>query len=458
LHNPRRLSPADAHLLDLEDRRGVHMHVGCVLVFEGVPPGLAEFTEHIRSRLDLVPRYRRSPVAVPLRQGRPIWVDDPHLALEYHVRDVALAGSADDPALTRLAGDLFSRRIDHGKPLWEMWLVERLAGGRFAIIAKSHHALVDGVANRDLVAVLLDGEPDQPLRQRPPAATAQPGPGRRQLLLETLAERVRDPREAVATLRALAARTREELEWRDLDPLARAGAPPPSRLNVPVGAHRRFGWLEISLARVRKAKERLGGTVNDAVLTAVAGAVGRYLRIHGEDTEGLVLRALVPLADAVPGRVLATYAPLPVGIEDPRRRHAEISRALDGLRTSGRARAAEALVERDGFAPATILSQAARLQARQRAFNLAVTNVPGPQSPRYLLGRPLRAVYPAMPLARNQTLSVALVSYAGRLCFGLLGDYDALGDLELLTRLLEESLAELQKGGKAKGARAALTH
>ena len=432
----------------------MHMHVGCVLVFAGVAPGVAELTELIRSRLDLVPRYRRSVVAVPLRQGRPLWIDDPNLALSYHVRDVALAGSADEAALARFAGGLLSQPLDHDKPLWELWLVERLAGERFALVAKTHHALVDGEDNRDLVSVLLDSEPGAPRPESASAWLPPPRPGPAQLLLEALTERASDPREAVATVRALGARTREELEWRDLDPLARNGAPPRSRLNVPIGPHRRFTWIEIGLGRLRKVKERLGGTVNDAVLTAVAGAVGRYLRVHGEDTDGLVLRALVPLADAASGRVLAIYVPLPVGIDDPRRRHAEISRTLDGLRTSGRALAAEALIELDGFAPPTILSQAARLQARQRAFNLVVTNVPGPQSPRYLLGRELRSIYPAVPLARNQALSVALVSYAGRLCFGLLADHDALADLDLLAGLLEEALAELPKGARAKGPRA----
>jgi diacylglycerol O-acyltransferase len=454
LHNPQRLSAAETGFLELEDRRGVHMHVGCVLVFAGVAPGVAELTELIRSRLDLVPRYRRSVVAVPLRQGRPLWIDDPNLALSYHVRDVALAGPADDAALARFAGGVLSQPLDHDKPLWELWLVERLAGERFALVAKTHHALVDGEANRDLVSVLLDSEPGAPRRDPEPAWLPQPRAGRAQLLLEALTERASDPSEAFAAARALGARTREELAWRDLDPLARSGAPPRSRLNVPVGAHRRCTWIEIGLERLRNAKERLGGTVNDAVLTAVAGAVGRYLRVHGDDTDGLVLRALVPLADVATGRLLATYVPLPVGIDDPRRRHAEISRTLDGLRTSGRALAAEAQVELDGFAPPTILSQAARLQARQRAFNLVVTNVPGPQSPRYLLGRELRAIYPAVPLARNQALSVAVISYAGRLCFGLLADHDALADLELLGGLLKEALAELPKGARAKGSRA----
>jgi diacylglycerol O-acyltransferase / wax synthase len=223
-----------------------------------------------------VPRYGRSVVAVPLRQGRPLWIDDPNLALSYHVRDVALAGSADEAALARFAGGLLSQPLDHDKPLWELWLVERLAGERFALVAKTHHALVDGEDNRDLVSVLLDSEPGAPRPESASAWLPPPRPGPAQLLLEALTERASDPREAVATVRALGARTREELEWRDLDPLARTGAPPRSRLNVPIGPDRRFTWIEIGLGRLRKAKERLGGTVNDAVLTAVAGAVGRY--------------------------------------------------------------------------------------------------------------------------------------------------------------------------------------
>lgn len=451
--NPERLSRTDAGFFALEDRRGLHMHAGCVLVFDGVAPDLGQLTERIRSRLDRVPRYRANAVATGPRPGRAVWVAAASLPLERHVRHTALPGAADEAELAQLAARVFSARIDRGKPLWELWLVERLAGERFALISKVHHALIDGEAHRDLVSLLFDGEADAPGAQRPSAWVARPKPSRGRLLVEGLAGRASGPREALETVLGLASRSREELEWRDLDPLARVGAPPRSRLNTPIGPDRRYAWVEVGLGRLRKAKQRLGGTLNDAVLTAVAGALGRYLRAHGEDTDGLVLRALVPLVDASSGRLIATYVPLPVGIEDPRRRHAEISRALDGLRSSGRAVAVEVLVELDGFAPPTVISQAARLQARQRAFNVAVTNIPGPRGARRLLGRELRAIYPALPLARNQALSVAVVSYAGRLCFGLLADCDALGDLDLLAGQLEQSLAELGKGSRAKRAR-----
>ena len=421
------------------------MHAGCVLVFDGVAPDLAQLTERIRSRLDRVPRYRRTAVATGPGpwMDRATWVDAPRLPLAGHIHHTALAGAADEAELARLAARVFSTRIDRGKPLWELWLIERLAGERFAVISKVHHALVDGEANRDLVSLLFDEEAGAPSAERPSAAAPRPPRRTGRHLLEGLTSAASGPREAFETARTLAVRAHEELAWRDLDPLGRVGAPPRSRLNTPIGPDRRYAWVEVGLERLREAKQRLGGTINDAVLTAVAGALGRYLRAHGEDTDGLVLRALVPLADASSGRLIATYVPLPVGIEDPRRRHAEISRTLDGLRSSGRAVAVEVLVELDGFAPPTVISQAARLQARQRAFNVAVTNIPGPRDARHLLGRALRSIYPALPLARNQALSVAVVSYAGRLCFGLLADCDALADLDQLAGQLEQSLAEL---------------
>ena len=449
MENPEPLSRTDAGFLALEDRRGLHMHAGCVLVFDGVAPAPAQLLERIRSSLGRAPRYGSVVVARGHLRVRPAWVEAPRFALAEHVRHTALPGAADDAELAQLAARVFSTRLDRGKPLWELWLVDQLAGDRFALISKSHHALIDGEGHRDLVSVLLDGEPD--LRGPPVVARGAPIPARR--ALAALGGRAVASPPGLALALELAARAREELESRNLDPFARAGAPPLTRLNPPIGSDRRYAWVEFGLGRLRSAKGRLGGTVNDAVLTVVAGALGRYLRAHGDDTDGLVLRALVPLADAGFGRLFATYVPLPVGIEDPRRRHAEISRALDGLRASGRAVAAEVLVELDGFAPPTIISRAARLQAEQRAFNVAVTNVPGPQERRLLLGRELRSIYPILPLARNQAVSVALVSYAGRLCFGLLADYDALPDLDVLARALEDSLAELPKRPRAKRSR-----
>jgi diacylglycerol O-acyltransferase len=441
------LSATEASLLGLEDARGVHLHTGCALVFNGPLPGFAQFSEHVRSRLDLVPRYRRRVVSLPRYLGYGAWIDDPHFELGFHVRQAAPPDGADDAALARLIGALLSQRLDRGKPLWELWLIGPLDGERFAVLAKSHAALVDGARNVDLLSVLL-GEQPAPQPARPAGVwDAAPPPTPAQLLVGALATRARDPRMPLRAIRAGLSAAIEALDLRNQGPLGSFGAPPPSPLNGTSGLQRRLAGVEVGLGRLRKERERLGGTVNDAVLTAVAGAVGRYLRLHGEDTGGLVLRALVPLADAASPRLLASYVPLPVGIADPRRRHAEISRTLDGLSASGRARPARELTDLAGFAPPTMLAQAARLQSAARDFNLVVTNIPGPRSPRYMLGGELRSILPAMPLARNQALSVALVSHRGRLHFGLLADDGVLGDVDTLAGLLKESVAELRKGG-----------
>jgi len=442
------LSATEARLLELEDHRGVHMHIGCALLLDGVAPDLEQFQEHVRSRLHLAPRYRRRVISGTRWLGRPAWIDDPHFALDYHLRHVALPGGADEAELARLIGTLLSQRLDRGKPLWELWLVGPLSGERFAVIGKSHAALVDGADNRDLLSVLLDERPGEPGHEPATAWDAAPAPTPAQLLLRALADRARDHHAPLRALRATAAHAQHELERRELLPSGAHAAAPPALLNTGGGLQRRYAGVEVGLGRLTKERERLGGTVNDAALTAVAGAVGRYLRLHGEDTDGLALRALVPLADASSPRLLAGYVPLPIGIADARRRHAEISRALDGLRASGRVRAARELVECDGFATPTLLDQAVRLQSAERSFDLVVTNVPGPRSARHLLGHRLRAIAPAMPLAASQALSVALASHRGRLRFGLLADATAFGDLEQLAGLLEESLAELRKGAR----------
>jgi WS/DGAT/MGAT family acyltransferase len=377
-----------------------------------------------------------------------VWTDDPHLQLGYHVHAEALPGAADERALARLASRLLSQRLDRHRPLWEICLVEGLRPHGFALIVRSHAALIDGERNRDIVAALLD---DAAADGSPVGAAGAPAiaprPSGAQLVAGALAERAADPREALEVLRGMALRLREELERRDLDPLARLAAAPASLLNSAAGPYRRLVWLDASLEPLRAAKTRLRGTVNDLVLTAIAGAVGRYLDAQGEDVRGVVLRALVPLADARGERLLAAYAPLPLGLHDARRRHSEISRSLDGLRDSGRALGADALSALAGFAPASMIGAAARMQAEHRAFNLVVTNVPGPQQPRFLLGRRLRSIYPAVPLAAGQALSIALISYCGRLCFGLLSDRAALADPELLADLLADSLAEVASDG-----------
>ena len=421
-----------------------------------------------------MPRFRQRLAEVPLDQGRPVWVDDPHFNLRYHLRHAGLPAPGSEEQLKNLAGRLFAQRLDRTKPLWEIWLVDGLRDGRFALVAKSHHALVDGIEAVDITTVLFDPEPGVAIIPPPARRWApQPLPSSAQLLGDALFERVTRPAELARTARAVVRTPRQLLQaGRDglqaMGALAFAGMrpAPPTPLNVKVGPHRRYTWVDAELATLQRVKDSLGGTVNDAVLAVVAGALGRFLRHRGVETEGLLLRALVPVlvrgsshADALGNEVAPMWVQLPVGIEDPVRQHAAIRDATAGAEDSAQAVGARTLTELAGFAPPTIMSQAARLQQRQRFFNLVVTNVPGPQQPLYLLGRRLRALYPVVPLAGRQALGVAVCSYDGRLGFGLLGDYDALADLDILADMLSDSIAALADGASipkraARGRRA----
>jgi diacylglycerol O-acyltransferase len=468
--NPDRLTGLDTAFLHLEDHSTAHMHVASVMIFEGRAPTPRELVEHVQGRLHLVPRYRQRLAYVPLDQGRPVWTDDPHFNPHYHIRHTALPRPGDDAALKRLAGRLFSQRLDRSKPLWEIWLVERMAGRRFALIAKTHHALVDGISGVDITTVLFDATPDPPggrasdppggLASNPPPWSPRPLPGSAKLLGEALLERTTVPGEMARGARRIVRRPLRALgQLRDglanvgATTLAGINAPAPSSpLNVDIGPHRRYTWVDADLARFKAIKDSLGGTLNDVVLAAVSLALGRWLRAHDHPTEGLVLKAMVPVSvradverGALGNRVAAMWAPLPVGIEDPAECYEQIRVAMDDLKHSGQAVGAQVLTNLAGFAPPTILSQAARLQARQRYFNLVVTNVPGPQFPLYLLGRRLRSLYPVVPLARRQALGIAVMSYNGHLGFGLLGDYDALPDLDTIAQELDRAIRRLAR-------------
>lgn len=434
------------------------MHVGGCMVFLGPPPAYEGFVQQILSRLHLVPRYRQRLAFVPFRQGRPVWVDDPYFNVNFHVRHTALPQPGGDQQLKRLAGRVFSQALDRNRPLWELWLVEGLADERFALLSKTHHALVDGVSTVDIATVLFDSSPD-PIPASAPEHdwVARPLPSNAQLLGHALLERATVPAEIVRGIKAtvrgpkhVAATAARSLGG--MGAVARAGmqVAPPSPFNLRIGPHRRFTWVRNDLDAFRAVKHALGGTVNDVVLAAVGGALGRYLRLHGNDTDGLVLRAMVPVSvrveverGALGNRVAAIWAPLPVGVVDPAQRLLEIAKAMDGLKESGQAVGARVVTELTGFASPTILAQAARLTAHQRMFNLVVTNVPGPQFPLYLLGRELEAVFPMVPLASNQALGIAIMSYNGQLNFGLNADYDALPDLEALADELRASIEEL---------------
>src|SRR4051812_19973916 len=486
--NRDRLTGLDAAFLDLESG-GAHMHVAAILVFAGEPPAYDDLLGAIERRLHLVPRYRQKLAFVPYGQGRPEWVDDPHFNLRYHVRHSALPAPGGDAELERIAGRLFALPLDRGKPLWELFLVEGLAPGpdgeeRFAVISKTHHALVDGVSGVDITSVLFDTTPEPPDADEPPRSwVPRPEPTGSQLLARALVERAIVPGEGARALRhatrapARAARRAVErlgaigtLAWPALRPappsppggpvgppaaLGPPGGPalrpaPPPPLNVPIAPHRRYAWADASLEDLKAVKDAFGGTLNDAVLASVTLALGRWLRGRGVETQGLVLRAMVPVSvraeaeqGALGNRVAAMFAPLPVGLEDPRDVFATVAEAMRGLKESGQAVGAQALTQLADFAPPTIASQAARLQPRQRYYNVVVTNVPGPQRPLWLLGREMLAIYPVVPLARNQALGIAIMSYNGRLGYGLLADYDALPDLDAVRGALRGALDDL---------------
>jgi diacylglycerol O-acyltransferase / wax synthase len=452
-----RLSGLDASFLHLEDS-SAHMHVASVLIFEGEAPPYVEMLAHLERRLHLVPRYRQRLAFVPFGQGRPRWVDDPHLNLRYHLRHSGLPAPGTEEQLRDLASRVFAQPLDRDKPLWELSLVDGLEGGRFAILAKTHHALVDGISGVDIMTVLFDTSPE-------PAAPADPGspwipqpmPTGAQLLGEALVERATIPTEAARSMRALfrapRAVAREAVETAaGLGAMAWAGlSPAPSTpYNRPIGPHRRFTWVRANLDDVKAIKNELGGTVNDVVLTAVSGALGRHLRRRGTRTDGLELKAMVPVsvrgqdtAGDLGNQVAAMMAPLPVWCQDPVARQELMRQSMEHLKDGGQAVGAQALTELTGFASPTIMGQAARLMSRQRFFNLVITNVPGPQIPLYLMGHKALDPFPLVPLAKNQGLGIAIMSYNGRMNFGLVGDYDVMHDLDDLALDLYESLGEL---------------
>jgi diacylglycerol O-acyltransferase / wax synthase len=452
-----RLTAIDASFLHQEGP-SAHMHVGALARFEGPPPPFDELLDSLRMRLHLVPRYRQKLQVPPAGTGRPLWIDDPTFNVEYHVRHTALPKPGTERQLLRLTGRIFSQQLDRARPLWEIWLVEGLEDGGFALISKTHHAMIDGIAGVDIAQVLFDlspvpadvEHPDEPWRPAPEPSPAQVLAAGTLGLLRTS---VRTAAQAAAALRdpqgALHA-AREAAEG--LGEIVSAGLNPASEtpLNVEIGPHRRYAVVRTELAAFKRVKDVFGGTVNDVVLAVVSGALRDWLRIRGVRTEGLELRALVPVSirgaqdrGALGNRIAAMRGPLPVYVEDPIERLRTVRRTMDGLKESKQAVGAEVLASVQNFAPPTILAQASRLNFSTRLFNLIVTNVPGPQFPLYVRGREMAAVFPIAFLPRDHALAIAIMSYNGQMNFGLLGDYDALPDIDAIANGIEAALHEL---------------
>ncbi len=465
-----RLSAIDASFLH-QEHQASHMHIGGLMIFEGPPPTREQVLEGIESRLHLVPRYRQKLSFPRMDAGRPFWVDDSRFNLEYHVRHAALPSPGSDDQLRQLIGRVFSQRLDRSKPLWEIWVVEGLTQNRFALLSKSHHALIDGISGVDIATVLFDLSPE-PTEIPPPDKPwhPHPEPGQAQLALEGLKDLVKTPvGVASRAARALqdpsgtaagafeAAQGLGELVWAGLNPA------PETPLNVPIGPHRTVRWVGSRLSDFKLVKDEFGGTVNDVVLTVVSGGLRRWLQSRGVRPEGLELRALVPVSvradtghGALGNQIAAMRGPLPVYVDHPVERLRIASEAMKGLKESKQALGAEVIAGIEGFAPPTILAQATRINFSTRLFNLIVTNVPGPQFPLYMHGRQMLEMAPIAFLPENHALAIAIMSYNGNITFGLLADYDAMPDVDDFAEFLEDSLAELlEAAGKPKRARRA---
>jgi len=451
-----RLSALDASFLDIEDDN-IHMHVAATLLFDGGPlrtphGGLDvdRIRAYVASRLHLTPRYRQRLAWIPLER-HPVWVDDDRFNVFYHVRHTALPRPGDERQLKRLCGRILSQKLDRTKPLWEIWVVEGLREDRFALIAKAHHSMVDGVSGMDLLTLLLSPDPAAGIERGFPWRP-RPVPSRSELVFgelwrrgSTPAELVRvaaraaaDPRQAIASARDATAGVLETLHV-----AATPAAETP--FNVPIGPHRRVDWLRVDLADVKTVKEHWGGTVNDVVLATVAGATRRFLVGRGIRPEGLEFRAMVPVsvrADNERGhlgnKVVQMLTRLPVGQADPRERYRLIMETTGELKRSHQIRGGELLEELGDWTATAVLSQIMRLAGWRRVYNVVVTNVPGPQVPLYLLGAPLRDPFPMVPLFWNQAVGVALFSYASGLSWGVAADWDALPDLHDLIEAIRD--------------------
>ena len=456
-----RLSSLDVSFLYLEEAT-TPMHVGGVSVFE-LPAGGFDYdrlVSLIKRRIAFVPRYRQRIRWVPGRIASPVWVDDESFDVAYHVRRSALPKPGTDAQLRDLAARIMSRPLDRSRPLWEMYLVEGLEGGRFALLTKTHHAMVDGIAAVDIGQVILDATPEP----RPtPASSWRPAqePSSIELVAGAINDLVRGPSAIFESVRSGLGdirRTAGKVAGTATGVLAIARtvsrSAQVSPLNVEIGEQRRYGTTESDLDDYKAIRKAHGGTINDVVLAVVAGALREWLMTRGEAIGGAsVVRAMVPVSvrtedqSGVPGNRVSSYlVDLPVGEPSPVMRLHQISYAMKGHKETGQAVGADAIISVAGFAPPTLHSLGARAGSSlsKRLFNVVVTNVPGPQFPLYAAGARLLAAYPVVPLAKGQAVSIGLTSYDGGVYFGLNADRDAMPDIDVLTQCIADALAELR--------------
>jgi diacylglycerol O-acyltransferase len=455
-----RMNPLDAEFLYLEDGTA-HMDIASCALFEGPAPAYDELVDRIRAKLPLVPRYRQRVRFLPLDLRRPLWVDDPHFNLDYHVRHSALAPPGGKPELCRLMGRLMSQRLDRSRPLWEAWVVEGLENGQWAVISKIHHCMVDGVAGVDLMSVVLDLE-----REPPPVVVdgwaPEPEPSALRLAVDGAVNIVARPAEQLrgALAALLSPRRALSRSWTVASGLRSYGAAllptPPTSLDGTIGPHRRWTYAGGTLDQIRTIRTAFGGTVNDVVVAAVTSGFRDLIVSRGEDPEQVALRTLVPVSvrqetgqGVFDNQVSAIFLDLPVHIADPLERLAAVHAEMDRLKQSHEAEAGQALTHLAGAVPPAFIGQGTRLVSRllsrvpQRTMNTVTTNVPGPQFPLYFAGREMLEYLPYVPIGAGVRIGVAILSYNGRLHFAVTGDYDTAPDIGILAEGIEAALDTL---------------
>ena len=457
-----RLTAVDASFLSNETEAS-HMHVGAILIFEGPPPLYVDLVEHVRGRLRQVPRFRQRLVVPPLEAGRPLWADDINFNLTYHVRHTGLPEPGGEEELKSLAARVFSQQLDRSKPLWELWLVQGLERDRFAILTKTHHAMVDGVSGVDIGTVLFDLEPvpkppefvddwvpsPQPSSSALVARAAKDAASTPVKLVERAIEGVRNPE---TTARRIA----EGLEGLGEFIGALADPAPDVPLNQEIGPYRRFVWARSELATFKQIKDALGGHRQRRRPRRRHRRAARVAARSRHPHRGAGAAGAGPGLDPQRGRA---RQPRQQDRRDARAaaglRRGPGAAAAGGLRADGGAEAskqalgAEVISRFNDFAPPTLLAQASRVNFSTRLFNLIVTNVPGPQLPLYVLGREMEEIFPVAFLPQNHGLAIAIMSYNGRIGFGLLADYDSMEDVEAIAEGIDSSLAELEEAAGA---------
>jgi diacylglycerol O-acyltransferase len=463
---PERLSTLDASFLYLE-RPEAHYHVGGLAILDPLlsphgPISLDRLRTLTASRLHLVPRFRQRVMFPPLRTGRPVWVDDPHFDLDRHLGHVAVAASGSPAELAELVGHIHSQPLDLDRPLWEMVLIDGLEDGHQAILAKTHHAMLDGVGGMDLTTVLFDATPE-PQQLEAPIWQQVPLPSGFELAREAVIDRIRERAAALgATARNLLTGPSVPLQGalgvlEGAGTYLRHGLAPRTDFNVRVGSARRFAMTELVLDEVRAVKTALGGTVNDVLLSTLAAGLCRLLEHRGEPCDGRTsFRTMMPVSTRsdedhgkLGNRVSLLFADLPVGAMDPVERLRQVSEETRRLKVSHEADAASALIDAAMWLSPTVHRRVARFgNEHLRIFNLVASNIPGPQLPLYLDGAELVAYYPLMPLGETVGLSVAVVTLVGVMGFGFTADWRSFRDLQLLALFVREAFDELKKAAE----------